>query len=669
MKKKFFKLETLKELLEKEKIKGRKIVHCHGVFDLIHIGHIKHFKESKESSLEVSLENVEEYSDEIKIDDSQKEFLKLMEQNNVICVSPPGHGKTSTAIQSISYFLDFSEYTKPKNIFFLSFTNAAINEARIRLKNISEGDMVQCYTIDSFAGRLNRLVRENIGLKFETNTYDENMIAAAKFVKGEADRESRECVQGFIDRNIDLLIIDEAQDINNFRFDFIRSVLRRINDAARVIVFGDPLQEIYSFQEISSIEGTLLKYLLDKKTHLKFKTHELKTNHRIKNSALLRTYSYARKNYEDKNISMTSKNKNLKIHLRDLYSSSVGEKSNQSSNPKVLLFRRNIDVIAHVLPRFRNRVRTSFRIGFLHEIIDPFIAFIFKYFSNAEKVNLDDLWRIIFELNEDRIEKIFKCNLGNYIDLIESFFGDEKGFLDLKQMEEDIRFRQLPQIFRSEKWGNGDDVFSSIHSFKGRESENIVLNIQSNGSNRLNEDEYRIYYVGLTRAISNLEYCEFHSEKIDYKKLRNKREFIPSSNGVFIGREGDIVWSNESKPYMSDMGQEWFSTHPNNIVELEIIYNQSNFKEPTFDIVTKKKCIYIGSLSKSLSDSIRYLFSPNIPPRFENIFMVGTTTKLIEDFLPREDESTKFKEIKKYIETKPKVIFYPNVVGILKPRV
>ena len=47
MKKKFFKLETLKLLLEKEKKKGKKIVHCHGVFDLLHIGHIKHFKESK----------------------------------------------------------------------------------------------------------------------------------------------------------------------------------------------------------------------------------------------------------------------------------------------------------------------------------------------------------------------------------------------------------------------------------------------------------------------------------------------------------------------------------------------------------------------------------------------------------------------------------------------
>ncbi|MBT6225868.1 MAG: adenylyltransferase/cytidyltransferase family protein, partial [Candidatus Scalindua sp.] len=25
----------------------KKVVHCHGVFDLIHIGHIKHFQEAK----------------------------------------------------------------------------------------------------------------------------------------------------------------------------------------------------------------------------------------------------------------------------------------------------------------------------------------------------------------------------------------------------------------------------------------------------------------------------------------------------------------------------------------------------------------------------------------------------------------------------------------------
>lgn len=35
------------EILEKLRQKGRKIVHCHGVFDLLHPGHIRHFAEAK----------------------------------------------------------------------------------------------------------------------------------------------------------------------------------------------------------------------------------------------------------------------------------------------------------------------------------------------------------------------------------------------------------------------------------------------------------------------------------------------------------------------------------------------------------------------------------------------------------------------------------------------
>lgn len=44
---KIYKFENLKKQIEKEKKKNKKIVLCHGVFDLIHIGHIKHFKEAK----------------------------------------------------------------------------------------------------------------------------------------------------------------------------------------------------------------------------------------------------------------------------------------------------------------------------------------------------------------------------------------------------------------------------------------------------------------------------------------------------------------------------------------------------------------------------------------------------------------------------------------------
>ena len=40
-------LESLSNKLHNAKLESNKIVHCHGVFDLLHIGHIKYFNEVK----------------------------------------------------------------------------------------------------------------------------------------------------------------------------------------------------------------------------------------------------------------------------------------------------------------------------------------------------------------------------------------------------------------------------------------------------------------------------------------------------------------------------------------------------------------------------------------------------------------------------------------------
>ena len=47
MKNKIQSLDSLEKIVIKEKRKKKKIVLCHGVFDLLHVGHIKHFEESK----------------------------------------------------------------------------------------------------------------------------------------------------------------------------------------------------------------------------------------------------------------------------------------------------------------------------------------------------------------------------------------------------------------------------------------------------------------------------------------------------------------------------------------------------------------------------------------------------------------------------------------------
>ena len=47
MKQKIFSLKETTKILSKLKKRKKKIVLCHGVFDLLHIGHIKHFEQSK----------------------------------------------------------------------------------------------------------------------------------------------------------------------------------------------------------------------------------------------------------------------------------------------------------------------------------------------------------------------------------------------------------------------------------------------------------------------------------------------------------------------------------------------------------------------------------------------------------------------------------------------
>lgn len=45
--KKIVSTENLAKIISRLKSKGKKVILCHGVFDLLHIGHIKHFKEAK----------------------------------------------------------------------------------------------------------------------------------------------------------------------------------------------------------------------------------------------------------------------------------------------------------------------------------------------------------------------------------------------------------------------------------------------------------------------------------------------------------------------------------------------------------------------------------------------------------------------------------------------
>ena len=44
---KLLSLEDLAATLERLRAAGKRVVHCHGVFDLLHIGHVRHFEQAR----------------------------------------------------------------------------------------------------------------------------------------------------------------------------------------------------------------------------------------------------------------------------------------------------------------------------------------------------------------------------------------------------------------------------------------------------------------------------------------------------------------------------------------------------------------------------------------------------------------------------------------------
>ena len=93
MKKKLHLLNDLKIISKDLKIKGYKIVLCHGVFDLIHIGHIKHLKNAKQinSKLIVSVTNdkfIRKGTNRPIFDiDKRTEVLSSLEFVDYVCIS------------------------------------------------------------------------------------------------------------------------------------------------------------------------------------------------------------------------------------------------------------------------------------------------------------------------------------------------------------------------------------------------------------------------------------------------------------------------------------------------------------------------------------------------------------------------------------------------------
>lgn len=165
---------------------------------------------------------------ELKIPDFTSEQQTVINRTSgfTIVNAGPGTGKTTTACQRAFSLLN-------DGVIFLSYTNAAVNEDKKRMyiypnmsNNICSTDLnkkLAFKTVDSIAGIINCGIEES---------YDHSIRSAIELLK-----------TGRVTFNQKHIIVDEAQDIDDLRSEFIETLYKYCRFQS-ITVFGDPRQRI-----------------------------------------------------------------------------------------------------------------------------------------------------------------------------------------------------------------------------------------------------------------------------------------------------------------------------------------------------------------------------------------------------------------------------------------
>lgn len=193
----------------------------------------------------------------------QSDIYEAPPDKSFLVNAGPGTGKTYTLIQKIKYLLDPKNNIKEENILVLSHTNAAVDEIKNRLKNISEDTDIKVHrinirTICSFVKYAHSKIDEFINKdkvdkdkKYYTYRPTENgFIEANKKLLNRLQFKSYNFRTLLEQLEIKYFIVDEIQDA----VDTVGKIILKLTEACidagiPFALFGDECQAIFDFDK------------------------------------------------------------------------------------------------------------------------------------------------------------------------------------------------------------------------------------------------------------------------------------------------------------------------------------------------------------------------------------------------------------------------------------
>ena len=447
-----------------------------------------------------------------KMSEEQKEIINDKDTKAMMILAGPGSGKTKVLVHKIASLI-LTEDIKPEQFMMLTFSKSAKMEFKTRLNSLigALSYDVEIQTFHSYALKLIARVANK-----ENKMILENAIE-------EATRQINE--KEIILPHITILVLDEFQDINEKSFEFVKAIYKATNEDIKIIAVGDDDQCIMDFNgaQVNFIDKYKKEFGYDEDGNEVYKQYELLCNFRSKKDIV---------NYSNDFITKVSK----RYKTKPLYSNSL---DSGSINIYSFLSRNMIIPLIELIKQEKNISNIAILVKTNEMVLDIYSILQdnnidARYLIERDKFELKNIIELI------EFDKVLNSYLEEEISYKEIYFEKALKFTESK-FKNSVNISLLHKIidkflnesdsYKISEWisyleeirledfeiYNKNIIISTIHKSKGLEFDKVYLLVDGNP---INDEEKRLFYVGMTRAKDELNIFR------NGRDISNKKDYI-----------------------------------------------------------------------------------------------------------------------------------------------
>lgn len=443
----------------------------------------------------------------------QKEIIEDKGSQYIMVAAGPGSGKTRVLVHKLASLM-LLEDVKHEQLLMLTFSRSAAIDFKEKLRKLigNAAVFLTAKTFHSYAFDL-------IGKMGDLNESDSVVETAVRMIReGEIEHSK-------ITKKV--LVIDEAQDMDEHQFALVQTLIEE-NDDMRVIAVGDDDQNI--FEGIHRKNGSGSVNLNRFMETYRARKYELIENYRSVKTVV----DFGNLFVQDipnrlKETPIVSVKEGLGVvTVRRFLSSNLEYpilqhiKKYPPEGTVCVLTQTNDDALKVMALLNHDKVKAKLiqdSDGFaLHELVE-FRCFLKWTLKDDEPIiSLKD-WNSAIEKLKEKFQR------STLLEICLQILDVYKNQNDRLYSNDFELFLMETKISDFEKGANNEVVVSTIHKAKGREFDRVYMMIKDS---RINTDEgHRVLYVGFTRAKNQLfvYHCCPFMDKYAPEKLLNETEY------------------------------------------------------------------------------------------------------------------------------------------------